>query len=92
MEIVECDGVCGVCRQTLKSASIRHCDKCGTPYHVDCWRYNDNRCAVYACMPLRGLLRVRRGRGLSRGDTVILFLGLATLLVVFVYGWIEFVR
>ena len=78
-------GFCGVCRQAFQIDPPLLCPKCRTPYHPECWRYNDRRCAVYACTPLRGAMRVIRGRGLSRGDTVVMFMGGAMILFLFLY-------
>ena len=79
-----------MCRQGFQAGPVRSCEKCGTPYHPECWRYNDRRCAVYACTPLRGPLRVIRGRGLSRGDTVVVVLGLVGIALFFLYEWFFF--
>ena len=80
-------GHCGVCRQPFGAAPVRLCPKCRTPYHPECWTYNDRRCAVYACTPLRGPLRVLRGRGLSRGDSVAALLSALAILGLLVYWW-----
>lgn len=29
--------------------SIVQCPICKMPYHLECWRYNNNRCATHAC-------------------------------------------
>ncbi len=77
------EGICGVCRQSLAGDALAACTRCGASYHPDCWRYNGRRCAVYACTPSRGISRVRRGRGLSRADTVmaLVAVGILVLLV-----------
>lgn len=74
-------GVCGVCKQPLRGDALTVCTRCGALYHPDCWSYNGRRCAVYACSPLRGFSRVRRGRGLSRADTVVAVVAAAVVIL-----------
>ena len=74
-------GICGVCRQQLHGEALTVCTRCGARYHPDCWQYNGRRCAVYACSPLRGFARVRRGRGISRADTIVAILAVAMVVI-----------
>jgi hypothetical protein len=41
------DGACPVCGFSLERGRVR-CSKCGTPHHLDCWRYV-GKCSTYAC-------------------------------------------
>jgi hypothetical protein len=78
-------GICGICKQSLEGDALTLCTRCGARYHPDCWQYNGKRCAIYACSPLRGFARVRRGRGLSRADTIVAALAVAA--VIFLTLW-----
>jgi len=41
----EITGNCSVCNQP---ANEKKCPRCGVPYHLTCWNYNQG-CAVYGC-------------------------------------------
>ncbi len=39
---------CQVCGEPLATAPVVLCQKCSTPHHRECWRYNRG-CSVYGC-------------------------------------------
>ena len=42
---------CAFCLQPVTDAPRTVCGRCRAIYHPDCWRANDERCAVYGCVP-----------------------------------------
>ena len=49
MQLERLRGKCGVCLQDQGTEALTFCDHCGSAYHVDCWRFNRLKCAVYGC-------------------------------------------
>ena len=44
------EGSCQVCGTSVtEGAQLIRCSECDTPYHVDCWRYNNEICAIFGC-------------------------------------------
>lgn len=40
---------CPVCRTVIDQGFYVACPRCVTPHHNECWRYNDNQCAIFGC-------------------------------------------
>ncbi len=41
-------GRCPVCSEGLAGGELVHCNRCATPHHEACWRFN-RRCGVFGC-------------------------------------------
>lgn len=39
---------CTICGCLVTEGPVVACDRCGTPFHKDCWEFNEG-CAVYGC-------------------------------------------
>lgn len=43
-------GTCQVCGTSVQNGTkVHRCPECDTPHHLECWRYNNDQCAIFGC-------------------------------------------